>query len=55
MAGQYLPKKPKFTFCYSVLERKIFLTSKQGLMHVQMREVLELEQFQETSYLGLTN
>jgi hypothetical protein len=29
MVGQYLPKKPKFTFCYSAVERQIFLASKQ--------------------------
>jgi hypothetical protein len=31
MVGQYLPKKPKFTFCCSALKKQIFLTSKQGL------------------------
>jgi hypothetical protein len=30
MVEHYLPKKPKFTFCYSALKRQIFLTSKQG-------------------------
>jgi hypothetical protein len=30
MVGQYLPKKPKFTFCYNVLKRQIFLTTKRG-------------------------
>jgi hypothetical protein len=32
MVGQYLSKKPKCTFCYSVLKRQFFLTSKQGLI-----------------------
>jgi hypothetical protein len=31
MVGQYLPKKSKFTFCYSVLKKQNFLTTKQGL------------------------
>jgi hypothetical protein len=31
MVGLYLPKKPKFTFCYSALKMQIFLTPKQGI------------------------
>jgi hypothetical protein len=31
MIGQYLIKKLKLNFCYSVLKRQFFLTSKQGL------------------------
>jgi hypothetical protein len=50
MVGQYLPNKPKFTFCYSALKTQIFLTSNQDLKLLESVNYLQSEKVAELYY-----